>query len=306
MSKSLYIGGTEIAKISLGDTQITRAYIGDVEVFSEGDFVGLKVTSEIILTNFSKTARISVRSSEPWYITNKPSWVELSQTSGDAGKAVITVTVSDTDEDREGNIFFETSSFEDSTSISQSPRKIITEIFDIDVASASLIPQNGEVGCTGLYDLGYLPTPNTSVYMVFKPMGPNQSWAGLLGTQLRDDDDSTYQLRYSSNSNALVARIGSEISSDVAIDVNKYYMAILDARNTDYTTPSPNTLAVNGIHNNSWADWRYGPNHIYNIWIYEGDTLVRTYTSRETTIGDAHLWELNHETGVEREITPLR
>lgn len=95
----LHLGELEIPTLMLGSTPITAAYLGEQQVFSNGPFIGLKVTSSVSVFKSKPTATIKVKSSEGWITGFVADWFTLDQRFGDAGTTEITLTCTKTDDE---------------------------------------------------------------------------------------------------------------------------------------------------------------------------------------------------------------
>ena len=86
------LGDNEILECYIGDSAIDEAYLGEELVFSSGPFVGLRISPKTIgFSPITLTKTIKVKASEAWSMT-LPAWVSASQTTGDTGDTIITLT----------------------------------------------------------------------------------------------------------------------------------------------------------------------------------------------------------------------
>lgn len=86
------LGNNEIYECYLGAAAITEAYLGDVLVFSNGPFEGLKASPKTVNFNaVSLTSSIKVKSSEAWTMT-LPSWISADTLTGDTGETIVSLT----------------------------------------------------------------------------------------------------------------------------------------------------------------------------------------------------------------------
>lgn len=87
-----YLGENEVTEVYLGEHKINEAYLGEVLVYSSGPFIGLKLSpNDISFNPASLSSELKVKSSEAWSMT-LPAWISASQTTGDSGETVITLT----------------------------------------------------------------------------------------------------------------------------------------------------------------------------------------------------------------------
>lgn len=121
---SIKIGDLDLSGMRLGEKEVLAAYLGEIEVYTPGPFEGLRVTKKIETTSKGGIFTIKGQSSEPWSAT-APEWITLSQTSGDAGKFEIEVTIAEADDDREGSIDLTTENYSASCVVYQ--KKVIQQ-----------------------------------------------------------------------------------------------------------------------------------------------------------------------------------
>lgn len=130
MSQSnIYLGTTNIEEMKFGNKAVEFVYLGDVQVFAQGEFVGVKMSPSSVdfyLTETIKTIR--VKSSEEWTLSTDANWLTFSQTSGDSGVSVVTVTSTSGDSALTAVICATTANYSASTTVTYTP--IDTNIYD--------------------------------------------------------------------------------------------------------------------------------------------------------------------------------
>lgn len=96
----MYLGEDEILECFIGDSGITEAYLGEDLVFSSGPFSGLKLSPRQIefksaTASTGTTAKLYVKSSEPWTLTTTADWFSLSPLTGvgTSNKEEVTITI---------------------------------------------------------------------------------------------------------------------------------------------------------------------------------------------------------------------
>ena len=94
------LGLDEILECYIGADSIIEAYLGEDLVFSSGPFAGLKLSPKEIsfrasVISAGTTAKLYVKSSEPWTLTTDASWFTLSPLTGvgTSDKEEVTITV---------------------------------------------------------------------------------------------------------------------------------------------------------------------------------------------------------------------
>lgn len=88
----MFLGSDDVSGMFLGADELQEMYLGTDLVYQSGPFEGLKASPKTI--SFSQsvlTASLKVKSSEQWSLTT-PAWVSASQSTGDTGETVITLT----------------------------------------------------------------------------------------------------------------------------------------------------------------------------------------------------------------------
>ena len=154
----LHLGGLEVPTLMIGDTPITAAYLGEQQVFSTGPFVGIKVTSKVIVSANNPTATIKVKSSEGWITGFVADWFSLDQRFGDAGTTEITLTCTKTDdESATAEITFIAGLYEAVCTVKYS---IFNENAYLEVVNTSDVLND-----TWYVDLEYVPNVNTIIKM---------------------------------------------------------------------------------------------------------------------------------------------
>lgn len=89
-----FLGDTE-GTFYLGGLEVSNMYLGEVEVYSKGEFVGFKMSASSTLEFESgDTKTISIKSTEPWtlQVDSSATWLNVSTLSGDTGKTQIVLT----------------------------------------------------------------------------------------------------------------------------------------------------------------------------------------------------------------------
>lgn len=96
----MYLGEDEILECFIGDSAITEAYLGEDLVFSSGPFSGLKLSPRDIefmaaTASAGTTAKLYVKSSEPWTLTTDADWFSMSPLTGvgTSNKEEVTITI---------------------------------------------------------------------------------------------------------------------------------------------------------------------------------------------------------------------
>lgn len=154
----LHLGELEIPTLMLGSTPITAAYLGEQQVFSNGPFIGLKVTSKVSVSKGTPTATIKVKSSEPWSSSIDVDWLTANATTGDAGVTEITLTSTKTDdESATAEITFIAGMYEAVCTVKYS---IFNENAYLEVVNTSDVLND-----TWYIDLGYVPNADTIIKM---------------------------------------------------------------------------------------------------------------------------------------------
>jgi len=96
VQSNIYLGNTNIEVFKLGGKAVESIYLGDVQVYAQGEFQGLKTIPKTVGLNIIYQSKdIKVKSSEPWTLSIDPSaaWLSASTVSGDSGVTVVTLTV---------------------------------------------------------------------------------------------------------------------------------------------------------------------------------------------------------------------
>lgn len=151
----LQIGQDTIDTFYIGDLQIEALYMGEEQIYSQGPFVGLKVSPQSLrLNNATNTANITIRSSENWTITDDSGgWLSYSTTTGGTGKTVVTVTAATTQAERTATITVTSANYSATVGVT-------------DKARLYMVPND---------EIWYHQTGNDPNYP-FRPASQNDTW----------------------------------------------------------------------------------------------------------------------------------
>ena len=123
---NIYLGDNNLLSntIFLGDNAVNTIYLGEEIIYSNGPFVGLKVSPQSLgLNNLFNTANIKIKSSENWTITDDSGgWLSYSTTNGGTGKTVVSVTASTTQAERTATITVTSANYSATVGVTDKPR----------------------------------------------------------------------------------------------------------------------------------------------------------------------------------------
>lgn len=154
------------------------------------------------------------------------------------------------------------------------------------------ITENGEyrpvVGYDGFAVRGYntawltdvIPTIDTDVEMWVKPYdGASGVWQGFIGSQVNDDDNTTFQIRKMDGANTFCFRFGEQ-SFEYAYENERWYRLRMNRYgvwvngekvcewNVQLFEENPNPLMINGIYNLNFESENYRMNYAAYGYIY--------------------------------------
>lgn len=158
------------------------------------------------------------------------------------------------------------------------------------------ITENGEyranIGYDGFalkgYNVGWVidtvPTIDTDVEMWVKPYdGASNIWPGFIGSQVSDDDNTTFQIRKVDGSNAFSFRFG-EMEFEYGYETERWYRLRMNRSgvwvngeqvcgwDVQAFEENPNPLMINGIYNLNFENDNYRMNHASYGYVYFHNT----------------------------------
>lgn len=241
-----FIGSGMISGMYLGASELSAAYIGDVQIYPT-TITGLTITSSISAKKSGGTFTVTVRSESAFNIV-ADNWITLSAASGDSGTTRITVTIgaNETGNDRTGGITATTTDnvYTDTCSVYQD---------NLSIVYVSYVYTNTATSSNNLchvYDIIF-DTGTTTYFTGFTFRSSN---GGLLigaegGKNDQDDyrffDTGTYNTLYYDIYNQRLNRIAPSGMGGKTCDwkIGNYY-ASLDGGQTNFL--SGNTLSTLG------------------------------------------------------------
>ena len=156
VQSNIYLGGTNIEVLKLGDKAVESIYLGDVQVYAQGAFQGIKMTKTASLNKDSgSTTTIKVKASEAWTLSidTAVTWLSASVMTGDTGETVVTL------EALEDNTASTRSTVISATSANFSATCVVTQYYAHYVGYIYAQPMGNH---SSLYiDTGIIPTKDT-------------------------------------------------------------------------------------------------------------------------------------------------
>lgn len=140
---ALYVGDSDNIVLMLGDTEVSAAYIGDLQVYPLSPFA--VSPSTLHLNNLELTAQIRIKSPEAWTITETSGgWLTLSANSGTAGVTIVTVTASENAVTRNATITVTTANYTKTVAVEQSVFDVSSVLhFDNVTNTDGILTSNG-------------------------------------------------------------------------------------------------------------------------------------------------------------------
>lgn len=92
------LGADEVETFYIGNEQVEVIYMGEEVVYQAGEFIGLKMKSDVAIQMGSgSTYDLKIKSSEPWTLSvdTAVTWLEFSQLTGGTGETIVTITATE-------------------------------------------------------------------------------------------------------------------------------------------------------------------------------------------------------------------
>lgn len=146
-----FLGDTE-GTFYLGGLEVSNMYLGNIEVYSSGPFIGLKLSPSTI--QFQKesglTSSMKVKSSEAWTLAlpNDATWLSASTLSGVSGETTVTLSTTEenTGDTRTAVITATTASFSATCTVIQNVAHYVSWIFTTNPTDGSDYRDGIEIG----------------------------------------------------------------------------------------------------------------------------------------------------------------
>lgn len=174
-------------------------------------------------------------------------------------------------------------------------------------ATQTFYPDVSGVTVTGIqtdgyswFDTGVYPNIDTKIEVSFTPFDRSfipqnyqKSWGGIIGAQNQDDDNATFQIRFSATTSTILGRVGD--GGDVGRFNTIYgarYTATLDKNafilngsqvptNATSEDTCDYTIYIsainNGVYHHTWVNHRATPNIFHGVKIWQNNVLIRDY-----------------------------
>ena len=174
-------------------------------------------------------------------------------------------------------------------------------------ATQTFYPDVSGVTVTGIqtdgyswFDTGVYPNIDTKIEVSFTPFDRSfipqnyqKSWGGIIGAQNQDDDNATFQIRFSAATSTILGRVGD--GGDVGRFNTIYgarYTATLDKNafilngsqvptNATSEDTCDYTIYIsainNGVYHHTWVNHRATPNIFHEVKIWQNNVLIRDY-----------------------------
>jgi len=228
VQSNIYLGNTNIEVLKLGDKAVETIYLGDVQVYAQGAFQGLKMTKTASLNKDSgSTTTIKVKASEAWTLSidTAVTWLSASVSTGDTGETVVTLSA------LEDNTASTRSTVISATSANFSATCVVTQYYAHYVGFIYAQPMGNH---SSLYiDTGIIPTKDT--VFRFKCMGAGYETGNITVGNYNNDSKDYRLFFYSPTGGTLMFDYNSErIQSnswggvpngrEVDITVGNYYV----------------------------------------------------------------------------------
>ena len=174
-------------------------------------------------------------------------------------------------------------------------------------ATQTFYPDASGVTITGIqtdgyswFDTGVYPNIDTKIEVSFTPLDRTfipqtyqKNWGGIIGAQNGDDDNATFQIRFSAATSYILGRVGD--GGDVGrfnVTYGTKYTATLDKNAFNLSGSQVPTNATsedtcnypiyisainNGVNHHTWVNHRATPNIFHEVKIWQNNVLVRDY-----------------------------
>lgn len=146
-----FLGDTE-GSFYLGGLEVSNMYLGEVEVYSSGPFIGLKLSPSTIqfYQDSGLTSSMKVKSSEAWTLAlpNDATWLSASTLSGVSGETTVTLSTTEenTGDTRTAVITATTTSFSATCTVNQNVTHYVSWIFTTNPTNDSDYRDGIEIG----------------------------------------------------------------------------------------------------------------------------------------------------------------
>lgn len=150
-----FLGDTE-GTFYLGGLEVSNMYLGEIEVYSSGPYIGLKLTPSTISfrADSGLTQTLKVKSSEAWTLAlpNDATWLSASTLSGVSGETTVTLSTTEenTGDTRTVVITATTTSFSATCTVNQNKMFVDNYMFnynakEYDTTTHSFPKKNGQL-----------------------------------------------------------------------------------------------------------------------------------------------------------------
>lgn len=186
--ESFYIGGDEVETI----------YLGEEVVYQAGEFIGLKMKSNVsIATASGSTYDLKIKSSEPWTLSvdTAVTWLGFSQLTGGTGETIVTITTTEgnqTGSNRSTTITATTSSYTATCEVTQ----VYVQYVDYIHRSTLQDNVNNAYIDTGIY-------PTTATTFRVQGIGKGYTQGNIIVGYYYTDDNKDYRLFWYGGSQTL-------------------------------------------------------------------------------------------------------
>ena len=163
-STPTYLGSEEVQGIFLGIDEVPEMYLGTDLVYQSGPFQGIKLSPRDISFNAaSLSSQLKVKSSEAWSMT-LPAWISASQTTGDSGETIVTMTATTQTATTTGTVSVTTANYSASADVTYYDVELVNYVYE---NSGSYIQSHN-------LDTGIAHTASTmTVQLKYKARGGN-------------------------------------------------------------------------------------------------------------------------------------
>ena len=91
-NSDIFLGNSVVDTLYKGNNKIEAIYKGEDQIYSLGEFTGLKITKNLKFGIEGGKANLSLKSSEDWTLATDAEWLHFSSTGGTAGNYKIEVS----------------------------------------------------------------------------------------------------------------------------------------------------------------------------------------------------------------------